>query len=367
VKVLKKKLSIIGVQGVPARYGGFETLVENLAMYHHRFAINCELTIYASGLQSSLKDNRYLSANLKYVPLKANGVQSIPYDLLSLASALWGGCNVLLILGVSGAIAIPLIRLVSSARIVTNIDGIEWRRAKWRGLAKYFLRWSERLAVRYSHEVIADNDAIAAYVASAYRRPCRVIAYGGDHAVAGLDEGKELIALPIDLPTEYMFSVCRIEPENNIHLILKAFSGELSYSLVLVGNWQSSEYGIDLRAKYGSDSRMHLLDPIYDIKILAVLRSRAVAYIHGHSAGGTNPSLVEAMHFGRPIFAFDCDFNRSTTENKAIYFNDANSLIQSINATSSTIRRQVGLDMLEIARRRYVWREVSAQYFDLLI
>lgn len=116
------------------------------------------------------------------------------------------------LLWVSSALALPLVRLISSARIVTNIDGIEWRREKWQGLAKRFLRFSEKMAVRFSHEVIADNAVIAAYVKEAYNADCHVIAYGGDHAV---NVAAQQVA-EFGLPDTYAFAVCRIEPENNV-------------------------------------------------------------------------------------------------------------------------------------------------------
>ena len=245
-------------------------------------------------------------------PLMPMAQQSIPYDIVSLISAVWKRSDVILLLGVSGAIALPFVRLVSSARIVTNIDGIEWRREKWQGLAKWFLRFSEKMAVRFSHEVISDNGAIAEYVKHTYGVDSHVIAYGGDHAVA-------VDAVAVDeyaLPDSYAFSVCRIEPENNVHMVVEAFSKLKSHPLVMVGNWNNSEYGRSLREQYASCDNIFLLDPIYDLGKLKTLRSRALFYIHGHSAGGTNPSLVEAMHFGKPVLAFDCNFNRYTMEDK---------------------------------------------------
>lgn len=358
----RKRIAIIGTVGVPANYGGFETLVENVVRYHDTLSMSSHLTIYCSSKSYPLRKSVFLSAHLKHIPLHANGAQSIPYDILSLLSSVWNRDDVILLLGVSGAIALPLVRLFSSVRIVTNIDGIEWRREKWQGLAKHFLRFSEKLAVRYSHEVIADNGAIASYVKRAYGRGSRVIAYGGDHAVAV----HAVAVAEYDLPNNYAFSVCRIEPENNVHLIVEAFSVLPIHPLVMVGNWNNSEYGRDVRRRFASHPNLFLLDPIYDIGKLKTLRSLADMYVHGHSAGGTNPSLVEAMHFGKPILAFDCDFNRSTTEDKALFFADGNGLQRLVETLSDRVAHQVGEDMLEIARRRYTWAVVAKQYFDCI-
>ena len=140
-----KKLAILGTVGLPACYGGFETLAENLVHYHLEESLEDEVTVYCSSKSCQNKVRTYLGARLKYIPLYANGVQSIPYDILSLLSAVWNRSDAILLFGVSGAIVLPLIRVISSARIVVNIDGIEWRRNKWSGLAKWFLRFSEKI------------------------------------------------------------------------------------------------------------------------------------------------------------------------------------------------------------------------------
>lgn len=361
-KNIMKSISIIGTVGVPASYGGFETLVENLVKYHQINLLSDRLVVYCSGKSYSIKEPQFLSARLKYVPIKANGVQSIAYDIVSLLSAILHRNDVVLVLGVSGAIALPLVRLFFSVRIITNIDGIEWRREKWKGLVRRFLRFSEKVAVRYSHDVIADNAAIAAYVKAAYGKDCHVIAYGGDHAVRV--EGHQLEEYC--LPEHYAFAVCRIEPENNVHMVLEAFALQSMFSLVLVGNWNNGEYGRQLRERYSAVTHLYLLDPIYDLHKLKTLRSQAALYVHGHSAGGTNPSLVEAMHFGCPVIAFDCDFNRATTENMALYFNNSASLYHQIDRFNSENFDCIGNAMLEIARRCYTWDVVGCEYFKLM-
>lgn len=357
-----QKTAILGTVGVPPNYGGFETLTENLIKNHDTMSLPDSITVYCSSKNYPEKYPTYLSAQLKYIPLNANGAQSILYDILSLFSAVWNRNDVILLLGVSGAIALPLVRLISPVRIVTNIDGLEWRREKWRGLAKHFLRFSEKIAVHFSHEIIADNMAISEYVRQTYGVESTVIAYGGDHAVA-------VEAVPVDeyaLPDKYAFSVCRIEPENNVHLVVDAFSRQTAMPLVMVGNWNNSEYGRGLRERYAALSNLFLLDPIYDQGKLKTLRSGASLYVHGHKAGGTNPSLVEAMHFAKPILAFDCSFNRATTEGKALFFTDAEDLLRLIQTTEDPLAETKGQKMLEIAQRRYTWNVVAQQYFSLL-
>lgn len=353
---------LVGTVGVPASYGGFETLAENLVRYHadqgrpEAIAVYCEADAYPE------RPDRYLGAELRYVPLRANGVQSIVYDIWSLLDAAFRRTDAILVLGVSGAIALPIVRLISRARVVTNIDGIEWQRAKWSGLAKWVLRLSERIAVRWSHVVVADNQAIAEHVRETYGADCEIIAYGGDHAVA---VEPDQAALP-DLPGVYALGLSRIEPENNVAVILEAFAQLPDHPLVFVGNWDNSEYGRALRARYANLPNLHLLDPVYEPARLRRLRGGAWLYVHGHSAGGTNPSLVEMMHFGIAVVAYDCTFNQHSTEQSALYFQFAEDLKCVVANLDRDRAISVGERMQEIARRRYTWAEVGRAYFEVM-
>jgi glycosyltransferase involved in cell wall biosynthesis len=125
---------------------------------------------------------------------------------------------------------------------------------------------------------------------------------------------------------QYAITVCRIEPENNIHIILKTFSLQKDIPLVIIGNWKNSDYGLQLLQTYEAFTYIYLLDPIYESKKLNFLRSHAGLYIHGHSAGGTNPLLVEAIFLGLPIFAYDCVYNRYTTDNQCVYWSNSDEL-----------------------------------------
>lgn len=344
------KLAIIGTVGVPACYGGFETLVENLLNEDEK---TNNITVYCSSKSYSVKQSEYKDAELIYIPLNANGVQSIPYDIWSLLHAVFvEKSDNLLILGVSGALCLPLIRLFSKAKIITNIDGLEWKRDKWNVWAKRFLKFSEKVAVKYSDIVVADNKGIADYVKQEYGIQAEVIAYGGDHAVVkGLtisDDG-------------YALALCRIEPENNVELILESFS-KTNKTLKFIGNWNNSDFGCLMKNKYQQYSNIEIIDPIYDIESLFEIRQKCSFYVHGHSAGGTNPSLVEMMHFGKAIFAFDCNYNKASTEGNAQFFESIGELVQLIN---SSISLENASNMKEIAERRYTWKIVKQQYFNL--
>ena len=164
------------------------------------------------------------------------------------------------------------------------------------------------------------------------------------------------------LGNPYAFTVCRIEPENNIHLILEAFAKHKENTLVIVGLWTHGTYGRDLKAQYSSYENIHLMDPIYEQRELNTIRSNCTYYLHGHSAGGTNPSLVEAMYLGLPVFAFDVSYNRETTEGKAKYFRTAEELMNILSTIGDSERKTLSLEMKEIATRRYLWHIISGKY-----
>jgi glycosyltransferase involved in cell wall biosynthesis len=225
--------------------------------------------------------------------------------------------------------------------------------------------WAESLAVKYSHIDISDNEAIQDYTAKRYGTLSRIIEYGADHTLKVPITAHATAKYPF-LQHPYAFKVCRIEPENNVHLILEAFAITRKMPLVMVGNWDKSEYGRTLKDKYRAHPGIHILDPIYDQQQLDVLRSNASLYVHGHSAGGTNPSLVEAMYLGLPILAFGVSYNRVTTEHKALYFKDLNSLINEINNLYTVRLKTIGVEMEKIARRRYTWSHIAVKYERLI-
>ena len=357
----RDKIAIIGTVGVPSQYGGFETLADNLVRYHFDNNRSELITVYCSTSAFKTHPKYYHNARLRYLNLKANGFQSPLYDIISIMHAVFHGHNQILLLGVSGALALPFLKILWWVNIVTNIDGIEWKREKWSGFAKLFLRISEVFAVRFSNEVIADNQAIADYVTNKYAKPCNVISYGGDHATKPIAS----ITAPGDLPKKFALSLCRIEPENNVHMILDAFS-KLETNLVFVGNWDNSEYGRQLKSKYLAHPNITVLNPVYDPSDLKAIRERASMYVHGHSAGGTNPALVEMMHFRIPVFAYDCSFNRYTTEDKAIYFSTAIDLSQKLSLLKNAESEAIGCNMLSIAKINYTWKKVGEEYFGLL-
>lgn len=354
---MKPKIAIIGTNGLPGKYGGWEQLVNHITVnLKDRFSF----FVYTSYHNAEKGLKEFNGAKLIIIRLKANGIQSIFYDMFSLFHAAVS-YDVLFVCGTSGCVFLPIIKLFRK-KIILNPDGIEWKRKKWSGPAKWFLRISEKIGIRYADIVVADNKKIQDYILEAHKRKSELIEYGGDH-VLNIPLNPETKA-KYDIETnEYAFKVCRIEPENNIHIILEAFK-DSGIDLVLVGNWNYSNYGKDLRYQYHDVKNLKLLDPIYDQHSLDELRSNCSLYIHGHSVGGTNPSLVEAMNLGLCCIVFNVEYNIETTENSALYFSSSIDLLKILNdyRNNKIDISSCKEKMLEIAKRRYNWKIITEKY-----
>ena len=303
-------------------------------------------------------------AKTEYIGLNANGIQSIPYDIISLIKASRNS-DVILILGVSGCAFLPVFRIFSKKKLIINIDGLEHRRDKWSKWIRKFLKFSEKQAVKYGDVIVTDNKGITNYVSDEYGKSSELIAYGGDHVLTKIDdELTDKVLKEYGLKKDdYALGICRIEPENNVHLILEAFE-KAKKKILFIGNWQKSDFGRQLAEKYNRSLYVRITPAVYDLDVLNVLRSNCNLYLHGHSAGGTNPSLVEAMFFEKPIIAYDCVYNRESTENKAYYFKSVDELKSIVTTTSSDFQENAR-NMAEIANRRYKWETIAKQYEQL--
>ena len=257
---MKKKIAIIGTVGLPAKYGGFETLANHLVL---NLSNEFEFTVYCSKKKYAPEERvaTYKGAKLEYINLEANGVQSIIYDSISILKSLKNH-DVLLILGVAGAWMLPFIKWFTNKKIIISIDGIEWKRDKWSFLAKLYLWWAEKLAVKYSHFDISDNESIQDYTAIRYETLSKVIEYGADHTMNVMPTNDDYVKYTF-LKEDYAVKVCRIEPENNVEMVLEAFGTIQNINLVLVGNWNNSEYGKALKIKFNSYKNKFLFDEKY--------------------------------------------------------------------------------------------------------
>ena len=229
-----RRVAIVGTQGVPAQYGGFETLVENLIGEFRSDKV--EYTVFCSGKDYKTKMKTYKGARLKYIPLlHANGIQSVLYDIVSLIRCIKEYDTVLL-LGVSGGIFIPVLRLFYNKKLIVNIDGREHTRAKWGFFARTFLKLNEVLAVKYADVIIADNKGIQDYVTEYYHKPSALIAYGGDQALRNVPEDS-LPLVPTMVEVQILTNAPKIEQEeiNRVKDELRSYTervnnGETSFS-----------------------------------------------------------------------------------------------------------------------------------------
>jgi glycosyltransferase involved in cell wall biosynthesis len=272
--------------------------------------------------------------------------------------------DILLVLGTSGCIFLPIIKLINK-NIILNPDGAEWKRGKWNFFIKQFLKLSEFLGIIFSKYIIADNLIIQQHIFKVYKKKSFLIEYGGDQVIKKNLTQNTALKYSISVKN-YAFKVCRIEPENNIDLILNAFTN-VKLQMILIGNWNNSKYGINLKNKYKNFNNLILLDPIYEQNILDELRSNCGIYIHGHTVGGTNPSLVEAMNLGLCCLVYDVNYNRVTTNDKAIYFKNENELINNIKKfeLKELNTDKIGEDLFNIASIMYRWKIIIDKYNKL--
>ncbi len=355
------RLAIVGIRGLPNNYGGFETLAEYLVEYLADFL---DITVYCSSKDMPSKQHEYKGAKLKYIPVTSHGALGIIYDSISLIDAVFKNDKVLF-LGFGAGFVMPFLKFFKK-KIILNIGGLDWKRSKWSPSAQKVIRKAEELLVKNSCHIISDNIGIQEYLSSQYGLKSTLIAYGGDQAKRIEITEDSLMKYPF-LAYEYAFSVIRIQPDNNIDMILDAFIHQDKLPLVMVGNWSNSPYGQITKAKYLDKPNLILLDAIYDRAILDILRSNSTIYIHGHSAGGTNPSLAEAMYLSLPVFAYASGYNEHTTHNKAVYFSSAQELSQLVNNYNHFDLKKIGSELFEIAHKNYRWSFISDQYKSVIL
>jgi glycosyltransferase involved in cell wall biosynthesis len=355
------KLAIVGIQGVPNNYGGFETLVENLIKH---LPDDFEIVVYCSSTDMKSKCRNFKNARLKYIPITSHGALGILYDSVSLLDAI-RSCDKVLILGFGGGFVMPFLKGYQS-KIVSNMGGLDWKRNKWSMPARKVIRFAEKLIMKYSGSVVSDNLGIRNYILEEYGKETVRIAYGGDQASDQLIT-KELSDKYAFLNKDYAFAVARIQPDNNIEMMMNAFSENSPMPIVIVGNWQNSNYGQRIKLKYQDKKNLILLEAIYERNLLDVLRSNCTIYIHGHSAGGTNPSLVDAMYLGLPVFCYASGYNEYTTENVALYFRDAIELARFIDNYKSFDLSGIGRKLKVIADKSYRWKNVVEQYKEIFL
>lgn len=354
------KLAIVGIQGLPNNYGGFETLSDYLVKH---LARKIDISVYCSNEVEKQTDRIYNDAQLKYINISSHGAKGIVYDSLALIDAVRHDFDVILILGFGPGFIMPFLSSKTKKKIILNFGGLDWKRDKWGKFAQKVIRFCEKELVENSSRVISDNRYIQEYVTSTYQKDSALIAYGGDQ-VSYQPITDEMISQYPFLNKKYAFEVARIQPDNNIDMLISAFIKADSMPLVIVGNWKSSQYGRETKDRYKNTRNIILLDAIYDQKILNVLRGNCYLYVHGHSAGGTNPSLCEAMYLGLPIFAFSNGYNQATTYDRALYFNNDDELKELIINTHQDVLDNMRDVLKSIAEKHYRWDIIANEYLE---
>ncbi|MEZ0497927.1 DUF1972 domain-containing protein [Sphingomonas sp. IW22] len=355
------KLAIIGTDGLPARYGGFETFAMEVSPC--LAALGHEVRVIGSSIGRAADERGPEGVSIRNLPLRANGIASIPFDLASLAAvARWA--EAVILLGVSAGPFVPAMRrFVRGGNLIVNVDGLESRRMKWSPLGRRYLAWAERVAIHGAKHVVADNDAIADIIREEHHRASLTIAYGCDHvrSIKPSDRRRILASFSLEENT-FLLTVARIEPENNIEMMLDAVDPQVAHPYAIVGNFSSTEYGRMIWKRYSNRPGIRLIGPTYDPDALAALRSGCHIYLHGHSVGGTNPSLVEMLPYARPILAYDCSFNRSTMRNEGGYFASSADL-RTLLMRGDAERYTPSLSLRDDPR--YQWQTIAQHYASL--
>jgi glycosyltransferase involved in cell wall biosynthesis len=355
-------LAIVGIRGVPNNYGGFETLTECLIEY---LASEMDITVYCSSVDMDSDLATYKGAHLNYIHITSHGASGIIYDSVSLLKAV-NKFDKVLFLGFGAGFVVPFLKSNQKQKLILNIGGLDWKRNKWSPFAQKVIKKAEQFLVRSCKKIIADNAGIQEYIKNVYHKDSTLIAYGGDQAIHRAATDEAIKDYPF-LQYSYAFTVTRIQSDNNIEMILESFLNQNALPLVIVGNWDNSDYGRQLKQRFHGKKNLILLDAIYDRKKLDILRSNCAIYIHGHSAGGTNPSLTEAMYLGLPVFAFASGYNEHTTNNKAIYFKNGKELVSLIINCQSYPLKQIGAELKEFAKVHYVWKNIADQYKQVIL
>lgn len=355
-------LAMIGTRGVPAAYGGFETAVEEIGS---RLAgRGHDVTVYCRHAEDP-SAHEYAGMHLVHLPfLRLKAAETLSHTALSVAHVAMHRHHpdAAFVFNAANAPFVPLLH-ARGVPVAVHVDGLEWQRDKWHGAGRAYYRWAEQSAVRHADALIADAKGIADYYASEFGAATRQIAYGAPVQLQPISDRLEELGL---MWKGYHLVVARFEPENHVDLIVAGY--ELSMArrpLVVVGAAPyAEEYTARVQSEAHEDPRVRLVGAMYDQDLLDQLYAGALSYAHGHSVGGTNPSLLRAMGAGTAVLAWDVPFNREVAGDRGRYFGDAMSLAELFEAVERAPDQAVrdGAALREVVRRRYRWDDVTVAY-----
>ncbi len=358
------KIAILGTRGIPNRYGGFEQCAEKLSTLWVQAGHT--VTVYCPA-EHPLKDKSWHGVKRRLLPSfedKLGPWGTLFYDFLCLKEALRKDYDVILNLGyVPAGIFFPKKMPRPPRAFVTNMDGLEWKRAKWPVLKRRFAKLCEKRAALCSDHLVADNPGIKDYLIKTYgARPISFIPYGAEIPKSFKEETLKEFGV---VPYGYYLLIARLEPENNIATILEGYLASQRPEPFLVVGGLSTPYARELIRRFGREEGVRFCGAIYDYQRLSALRHFARLYFHGHSVGGTNPSLLEAMAAGAFIAAHDNPFNRYVLGKEAFYFSTSREVEAILGALDFSLRERFVAHNLEKIRKLYSWQRVSALYISL--
>lgn len=354
------KIGILGSRGIPNNYGGFEQFAEYVSK--DLITLGYEVTVYSSH-NHIYKKKKWKHVNIihKYNPEKKIGfLGQFIYDFLCILSTHKEDFDIILQLGYTSS-SIWGRLLPTKSIIVTNMDGLEWKRSKYKSYAQQFLHWAEKMAIKTSDYLIADSLCIQKYLLEKYNRTSTYISYG---AIPVKSFDISLLKKYNLKQGEYYILIARIEPENNIDLILSGFIDvpDNTKKMLVVGDMKRTKHGHFLEKKYSNSRNILFTGGIYDIQVLNVLRYYASIYFHGHSVGGTNPSLLEAMASRVFIAAHDNEFNRAVIGDDGVYFKSKKNVSNIIRNDEDLNKKHYISNNVQKIKETYNWELIVKTY-----
>lgn len=354
------KIAFISTRGIPNNYGGFEQFAEYISI--GLVQRGHEVVVYSPHFHP-YKRSTYKGVKIKHIysPEQwiGSSIGSFFYDFLSLKDALKKEkFDIIYEAGYTSIVPAYIwfnVKKIKYPIFTTNMDGLEYKRTKFNKWTQKFIFWEEKQTVKHSHYLISDNIGIQAYYKEKYNKESTFLAYGAD--IKG-NYNKEFLQEYQLKANDYLLIIARLEPENNIEMIIKGYlQSYINKPLIIVGKTNTS-HGQELVEKYISNSNVRFVGGIYDFDKINSIRYFSSAYFHGHSVGGTNPSLLEAMASSCFIIANENTFNRTVLNENALYFSshdDVSNILNNLDKNITYHRNKFITSNLDEIRTNYSW------------
>jgi glycosyltransferase involved in cell wall biosynthesis len=362
---LPKTVRILGTHGVPAAYGGFETAAENVGL--HLAAAGWHVVVYCQSEGSGpVTTDTWRGLERVHIPVDLPGWRGTSkFDLLSIRHAARYD-DVCLVFGYNTAVFNTWQRL-KRIPLVVNMDGIEWSRKRWGPARQAILYVNERIACLVGNDLIADHPEIEVYLRTrAPRRKIVMIPYGADAVSEAPTESVRALGLE---PGGYLTLICRSIPENSILELVQGFSARpRGVKLAVLGRYEPDTDPYHRAVVEAASDEVVFLGSIYDPAVTGALRFHGSLYLHGHTVGGTNPSLVEAMAAGNPVLAHDNAYNRWVADAGARYFTSADDVASQLDRLLGEPDELSAMSAASRARHAaaFTWEHIAGQYDAVL-